>query len=188
MIFRWKSLRTAQILWCRRRDSNPHGSPRHPLKMVCLPFPPHRHEGMDLYFLRCLSYFAPVGPGCTGACCADPGCIGTCCIGALLCLMGTGRRVLTYDPSPALLYMYARERLESMKTTTTIVVSRVMNPEVPELPKRVWLAPLPNAAPISDPRPVCRRTMSTRAIATSICNRLTAVNIFTFPRQPLLYR
>ena len=24
-------------LWCRRRDSNPHGSPRHPLKMVCLP-------------------------------------------------------------------------------------------------------------------------------------------------------
>gem|GEM_PF-6343724 len=30
--------------WCRRRDSNPHGSPRHPLKMVCLPIPPLRHQ------------------------------------------------------------------------------------------------------------------------------------------------
>ncbi len=26
--------------WCGRRDSNSHGSPRHPLKMVCLPIPP----------------------------------------------------------------------------------------------------------------------------------------------------
>src|SRR5215470_2252416 len=27
---------------CRRRDSNPHASRRHPLKMVCLPIPPLR--------------------------------------------------------------------------------------------------------------------------------------------------
>src|SRR5262249_14833103 len=30
------------ILQCRRRDSNPHASRRHPLKMVCLPVPPLR--------------------------------------------------------------------------------------------------------------------------------------------------
>src|SRR3989442_14106483 len=30
------------ILLCRRRDSNPHASRRHPLKMVCLPIPPLR--------------------------------------------------------------------------------------------------------------------------------------------------
>ena len=29
-------------LRCRRRDSNPHASRRHPLKMVCLPIPPLR--------------------------------------------------------------------------------------------------------------------------------------------------
>ena len=28
--------------WCRRRDSNSHGSPRYPLKIVCLPIPPLR--------------------------------------------------------------------------------------------------------------------------------------------------
>src|SRR5947207_6747972 len=32
---------------CRRRDSNPHASRRHPLKMVCLPIPPLR-RGLDL--------------------------------------------------------------------------------------------------------------------------------------------
>ena len=26
--------------WCGRRDLNPHGFRRHPLKMVCLPIPP----------------------------------------------------------------------------------------------------------------------------------------------------
>ena len=26
--------------WCGRRDLNPHGLRRHPLKMVCLPIPP----------------------------------------------------------------------------------------------------------------------------------------------------
>jgi hypothetical protein len=83
--------------------------------------------------------------------------------------------------------MMARARLESMKTITTIVVSLVMNPDVPELPKRVWLAPLPNAAPISDPRPVCRRTISTRAIATSTCMMVIPIIIFTYPQQPLLY-
>src|SRR4030065_1048289 len=25
------------LRWCRRGDSNPHGSPHHPLKMACLP-------------------------------------------------------------------------------------------------------------------------------------------------------
>ena len=29
---------------CRRRDSNPHASRRHPLKMVCLPIPPLRRS------------------------------------------------------------------------------------------------------------------------------------------------
>jgi hypothetical protein len=33
--------------------------------------------------------------------------------------------------------MMARKRLVNMKTITTIVVSLVMKPEVPELPKRV---------------------------------------------------
>jgi len=36
-----------------------------------------------------------------------------------------------------LLYMMASTRLVSMKTMTTIVVSLVMKPDVPELPKRV---------------------------------------------------
>ena len=51
-----------------------------------------------------------------------------------------------------------------MNTTTTVVIL-VMNPDVPELPNSVWLAPLPKAAPISEPRPVCKRTISTSAIA-----------------------
>ena len=29
--------------WCGRRDLNPHGLRRHPLKMVCLPIPPLPH-------------------------------------------------------------------------------------------------------------------------------------------------
>jgi hypothetical protein len=31
--------------WCGRRDSNPHASRRHPLKMVRLPVPPLPHGG-----------------------------------------------------------------------------------------------------------------------------------------------
>ncbi len=30
--------------WCRRRDSNPHGSRHRPLKTACLPVPPLRHR------------------------------------------------------------------------------------------------------------------------------------------------
>src|SRR5262245_3509012 len=30
-------------VWCRRGDSNPHGSPHTPLKRTCLPVPPLRH-------------------------------------------------------------------------------------------------------------------------------------------------
>jgi len=37
---------------------------------------------------------------------------------------------------------------------TAAVVSFVINPEDPELPKSVWLDPPPNAAPISEPLPV----------------------------------
>ncbi len=33
------------IVWCRRGDSNPHGSPHTPLKRTCLPVPPLRHSG-----------------------------------------------------------------------------------------------------------------------------------------------
>ena len=49
MIFPWKSSKTLTNSWCRRRDSNPHESPRHPLKMVCLPIPPRRHGTKHLY-------------------------------------------------------------------------------------------------------------------------------------------
>ena len=31
--------------WCGRRDLNPHGLRRHPLKMVCLPIPPLPRQG-----------------------------------------------------------------------------------------------------------------------------------------------
>jgi hypothetical protein len=81
----------------------------------------------------------------------------------------------------------ASTRLVSIKKITTIVVTRVMKPDVPELPKSVWLAPLPKAAPISEPRPVCSRTMRTRAIAERICMMLIAVIIFTYRKQFLLY-
>jgi len=78
-------------------------------------------------------------------------------------------------------------RLLNMNTTTTTVVILVMKPDEPELPKSVWLAPLPKAAPISDPRPVWSKTMSTKAIAESMCIIVIPVNIFTYPKQPLLY-
>ena len=110
-------------IWCRRRDSNPHGSPRHPLKMVCLPFPPHRHERNRPI------YFAFAGAGTIGA-------PGACEAGKLPWLIGTGP-VLTEDVPADLLYMMASKRLVTMKTTTTMVVSLVMKPDVPELPKRV---------------------------------------------------
>jgi hypothetical protein len=58
------------------------------------------------------------------------------------------------DTDLALLYIIARRRLVSMNTITTMVVTLVMKPDEPELPKSVWLAPLPKAAPISEPRPV----------------------------------
>jgi hypothetical protein len=74
----------------------------------------------------------------------------------------------------------ANTRLVSMNRTTTTLVILVMNPDVPELPKSVWLAPLPKAAPISDPRPVWSRTMSTSATAESICTIVIPVNIFTY--------
>ena len=51
--------------------------------------------------------------------------------------------------------------------TTTAVVTFVMNALVPELPKSVWLAPLPNAAPMSEPRPVCKSTTRISAIEIS---------------------
>jgi hypothetical protein len=38
----------------------------------------------------------------------------------------------------------------------------------PELPNSVWLEPPPNAAPISDPRPVCSKTIKIRAIAIRV--------------------
>jgi hypothetical protein len=41
-----------------------------------------------------------------------------------------------------------------MNIATVIVVSFVIKPDEPELPKMVWLEPLPNAAPISEPLPV----------------------------------
>ncbi len=101
--------------------------------------------------------------------------------------IGAGIDILDDDDRP-LLYIMARTRLVSIKTITTIVVTRVMKPDVPELPKRVWLAPLPKAAPISDPRPVCSRTIRTRAIAARICMMLITVVIFTYQKQFLLYR
>src|SRR5213083_3160988 len=61
---------------CRRRDSNPHASRRHPLKMVCLPIPPLRQS---LYF------FSGVA-GVAGAFCWAGGCwAGCCCAGACCC-------------------------------------------------------------------------------------------------------
>jgi hypothetical protein len=46
-----------------------------------------------------------------------------------------------------------------IKTMTVPVVSLVMKADEPELPNTVWLDPLPKAAPISEPRPVCKRTI-----------------------------
>jgi hypothetical protein len=56
---------------CGRRDLNPHGFRRHPLKMVCLPIPPlpqdklTRSKKKDT--LNCLSedYSPPPGGGCS---------------------------------------------------------------------------------------------------------------------------
>jgi hypothetical protein len=81
----------------------------------------------------------------------------------------------------------ARMRLVAIKTMTTTVVTRVMKPDVPELPKSVWLAPLPKAAPISDPRPVCSSTIRTRVIAARICMMLITVVISPYWKQFLLY-
>src|SRR6266704_4328360 len=57
---------------CRRRDSNPHASRRHPLEMVCLPIPPLRLSQIGiraLYFFRSTSSlaWAAVGPACSAA-------------------------------------------------------------------------------------------------------------------------
>jgi hypothetical protein len=49
---------------------------------------------------------------------------------------GAGSGLMEDDILP-LLYMRASTRLVDMKTITTMVVSLVMKPEVPELPKRV---------------------------------------------------
>lgn|GEM_PF-2108629 len=100
--------------------------------------------------------------------------------------IGAGIDLLDETDRP-LLYIMARTRLVNIKMMTTIVVTRVMKPDVPELPKSVWLAPLPKAAPISDPRPVCSSTMRTRAIAAKICTMHIAVVIFTYQKRFLLY-
>src|SRR5262247_3721085 len=64
---------------CRRRDSNPHASRRHPLKMVCLPIPPLR-RGLDL--LR--TYFFS-GAGAAGVLCCSWVCAGCCCCCCCCC-------------------------------------------------------------------------------------------------------
>jgi hypothetical protein len=169
--------------WCRRRDSNPHRSPRHPLKMVCLPIPPRRHYifSNNMRFTQiaphsCVSYFvfAGAGAGVTGAGVGIFCSIGACCRGATFTIL-------------ALLYIIARTKLVNINRTTTTDVIRVIKLDVPELPKRVWLAPLPKAAPISDPRPVCKRTMNTKAMADKIWTIVIPVSIVTYPKQPLLY-
>ena len=68
-----------------------------------------------------------------------------------------------------------------MKITTAAVVILVIKPVVPELPKSVWLAPEPNAAPISDPLPVCRSTTKIKAIETRKCIIAMTVSIFLYP-------
>ena len=52
-----------------------------------------------------------------------------------------------------------------MKTTAATVVSLLRNVDAPVLPKRVWLEPPPNAAPMSAPLPVCSSTIMISAIA-----------------------
>ena len=57
--------------WCRRGDSNPHGSPRHPLKMVCLPF---HHFGIlkeKIYLAVPSAGAASCAAGFSGAVCTD---------------------------------------------------------------------------------------------------------------------
>ena len=41
------SMKTREVIWCGRWDSNPHALRRHPLKMVRLPVPPLPHEGAE---------------------------------------------------------------------------------------------------------------------------------------------
>src|SRR5438093_6628135 len=69
-----------QMQECRRRDSNPHASRRHPLKMVCLPIPPLRRS---LYFFSGVAggtgAFCCCGCCCAGACCCCCDCAGCCC-------------------------------------------------------------------------------------------------------------
>src|SRR5262252_5677672 len=55
------------LLECRRRDSNPHASRRHPLKMVCLPIPPLRLLEKDYLDFSAGAGFASLGAGFVGA-------------------------------------------------------------------------------------------------------------------------
>jgi hypothetical protein len=62
--------------------------------------------------------------------------------------------------------IYARLREVIMKTIAAAVVALLKKVDAPVLPKRVWLAPPPKAAPISAPLPVCNNTIMIKAIQT----------------------
>ena len=70
VIFTFKLFR----IQCRRRDSNPHASRRHPLKMVCLPIPPLRLFEQ----VYCCLVFSPDGAGAA----SFPGVVGDGVVGA----------------------------------------------------------------------------------------------------------
>jgi len=57
----------------------------------------------------------------------------------------------------------------SMKMTAAATVTLLRKGADPWLPKTVWLAPAPNAAPMSLPRPVWRRIIIISASATTTC-------------------
>ena len=69
-----------------------------------------------------------------------------------------------------------------MKTTAAPTVTRLRKGVEPELPKTVWLAPAPKAAPISLPRPVCMRIIMIRAMATMTC-KIAITVIIPFPLE-----
>ncbi len=82
-------------------------------------------------------------------------------MGAAFCACAAGTDFMSDDP-PCLIERYDKEREVSMKMIATPVVSFPKNPEDPEAPKTVWVAP-PNAAPRLAPFPVWRRTMRIKA-------------------------
>ena len=150
-------------MWCRRRDLNPHGLPRYPLKIVCLP----GSTTSALYY--CWAPCSPAGAELWSA------------AGAVLCDGAAGADVVTPsitedDEVFCLLNMKASRRHVIIKITAAAVVILVKNEEAPAPPNIVWLEP-PKAAPMSAPLPFCKRTIMIRARHTTICKKTIIICI-----------